>query len=381
MGGRQAVEEQRLAGGVGAHAVAQDRGDVGLVDGDPVLDAVGEPLADDGGVLREAVDGVAVEPAAVVLERLREVPVVERDHRLLAVLEERVDEPVVERQALLVGRAAAGRLDPRPGDREAVAARAELLHQRDVLVDPVVVVAGDLAAAAVDDPPGLGGEGVPDARARGRPPPPHPRSGSSPCWCRTGNRAGAGGSHAGEAHPRRYRHGSGPVRRFAQVVGDRRGRVTRHSFSFGPHYDPANLGFGPLVCHNDDVLDPSLAPVRATPSTRTPSWRSSPGCSRARWCTPTRRARGTRRRGRPGAGAVGGHRHPAQRGRRPAVGPLPVRPGVARADRRRAPSRRTSWARRRRRRPAWSRWPAAPGCRSARPAPGCWSPGSPPASR
>ena len=35
-----------------------------------------------------------------------------------------------------------------------------------------------------------------------------------------------------------------------------RGRVTRHSFSFGRHYDPANLGFGPMVCHNDDLLDP-----------------------------------------------------------------------------------------------------------------------------
>jgi len=35
--------------------------------------------------------------------------------------------------------------------------------------------------------------------------------------------------------------------------------LTRHSFSFGPHYDPANLGFGPLVCHNDDRLDPSAA--------------------------------------------------------------------------------------------------------------------------
>ena len=35
------------------------------------------------------------------------------------------------------------------------------------------------------------------------------------------------------------------------------GRVTRHSFSFGPHYDPANLGFGPLVCHNDDRLEPA----------------------------------------------------------------------------------------------------------------------------
>ncbi|MGN0065116.1 MAG: pirin family protein [Nocardioides sp.] len=35
------------------------------------------------------------------------------------------------------------------------------------------------------------------------------------------------------------------------------GRLTRHSFSFGRHYDPANLGFGPLVCHNDDLLEPA----------------------------------------------------------------------------------------------------------------------------
>jgi len=35
-----------------------------------------------------------------------------------------------------------------------------------------------------------------------------------------------------------------------------RGRLTRHSFSFGPHFDPTNLGFGPLVCHNDDELAP-----------------------------------------------------------------------------------------------------------------------------
>ncbi|TGN63346.1 pirin family protein [Nocardioides eburneiflavus] len=35
-----------------------------------------------------------------------------------------------------------------------------------------------------------------------------------------------------------------------------RGRLTRHSFSFGPHFDPTNLGFGPLVCHNDDEIAP-----------------------------------------------------------------------------------------------------------------------------
>ncbi|MCW2834402.1 MAG: yhhW 3 [Nocardioides sp.] len=34
------------------------------------------------------------------------------------------------------------------------------------------------------------------------------------------------------------------------------GRITHHSFSFGPHYDPANLGFGPMICHNDDRVDP-----------------------------------------------------------------------------------------------------------------------------
>jgi redox-sensitive bicupin YhaK (pirin superfamily) len=32
------------------------------------------------------------------------------------------------------------------------------------------------------------------------------------------------------------------------------GRLTRHSFSFGAHYDPANTGFGPLVCHDDHRL-------------------------------------------------------------------------------------------------------------------------------
>jgi quercetin 2,3-dioxygenase len=34
------------------------------------------------------------------------------------------------------------------------------------------------------------------------------------------------------------------------------GRTTRHSFSFGGHYDPANVAHGPLVAHNDDALSP-----------------------------------------------------------------------------------------------------------------------------
>lgn len=34
------------------------------------------------------------------------------------------------------------------------------------------------------------------------------------------------------------------------------GITTRHSFSFGHHYDPTNTGFGALVAHNDDRLSP-----------------------------------------------------------------------------------------------------------------------------
>lgn len=32
------------------------------------------------------------------------------------------------------------------------------------------------------------------------------------------------------------------------------GRATQHSFSFGEHYDADNLGFGPMVCHDDHHL-------------------------------------------------------------------------------------------------------------------------------
>lgn len=34
------------------------------------------------------------------------------------------------------------------------------------------------------------------------------------------------------------------------------GTTTRHSFSFGSHYDPANVGFSVLVAHNDDRVEP-----------------------------------------------------------------------------------------------------------------------------
>lgn len=34
------------------------------------------------------------------------------------------------------------------------------------------------------------------------------------------------------------------------------GRLTHHAFSFGQHYDPERLEFGPMVCHDDHLLGP-----------------------------------------------------------------------------------------------------------------------------
>jgi len=36
------------------------------------------------------------------------------------------------------------------------------------------------------------------------------------------------------------------------------GHFTRHSFSFGEHYDPDNVRFGSLVCHDDHLLGPGV---------------------------------------------------------------------------------------------------------------------------
>jgi hypothetical protein len=47
------------------------------------------------------------------------------------------------------------------------------------------------------------------------------------------------------------------VRRAAdRFVTETAGIVSRHSFSFGAHYDPGNVGHALLVAHNDDVVAP-----------------------------------------------------------------------------------------------------------------------------
>src|SRR5262249_13153184 len=164
---RGAQEGVRLApaGRVDAHQVAARREDVRLVEDHPVRHAVAERPHHQLAELSEAARQVAIRPAARVLERLRQVPMVERGEGPDARLEQPVDQAAVVVEPGPVRRAASVRLDARPGDREAVAVQVHRALQRDVVAPAVVRVAGDVAVLIVLDLARRVAEAVPDRLA------------------------------------------------------------------------------------------------------------------------------------------------------------------------------------------------------------------------
>ncbi len=165
MGGRergvQVGDTRRVPGlQVADHARAE-----GLVHRHPDRDHVGEAVQHELRVVTEVGHGVAVRPAAGVLQRLREVPVVQGGYRLDAPGAQPVHQAPVEVQALLVDAAGAVRDDPGPADREPVGGQPQPGHEIQVGVGPVVVVTGDRAGVAVGHGPGDTAERVPHRRS------------------------------------------------------------------------------------------------------------------------------------------------------------------------------------------------------------------------
>ena len=118
------VAEQEVVGGgerlcrvglsrrVYAVGVAEPGCYPGLVQRDPRFDPIRQGFVDEAGVLGEALARLAVRPATAVFQGLRQIPVVEREHRLDAAVPQAVHEPAVEVEAFLVGRAGALGLHP-----------------------------------------------------------------------------------------------------------------------------------------------------------------------------------------------------------------------------------------------------------------------------
>ena len=132
-----------------AVAVAQEGGALGLVEGHVLSDLPLEPPGHDAGVAAEGGHDVPVQPAALVLERAGQVPVVEGDHGLDAAGQQLIHQGLIELQALLVDLPVSVGDDPGPADGEAVGLDVVPLHQRHVLPVAVVDVAGRVAGVPV----------------------------------------------------------------------------------------------------------------------------------------------------------------------------------------------------------------------------------------
>ena len=154
-----------VTGGVDAEAVAEPRGDPRLVQSDPGSNRIAERLVHQPRILREPLAGLPAGPAARVFQRLRQVPMVDREHRLDGPLAQPIHKPPVVVETFLIGGAAAVGLYPRPGDGEAVGLQAEARHEIQALFEAVVLVAGDVPGVAVQDVARRVGEGVPDGDA------------------------------------------------------------------------------------------------------------------------------------------------------------------------------------------------------------------------
>ena len=147
-----------------ARAVAQPHAALRLVKSIVVFDAPFKMRGHGGSVGGKGLGGVGVQPAAPVLQGLRQVPVVQRDVRFNARRQQRINKAVVPGKARRVHLAGAGGENARPGDGKAVGLQMHGLHDLDVLGPAVVAVAGDVAGIAVFGFARRMAEGIPDGR-------------------------------------------------------------------------------------------------------------------------------------------------------------------------------------------------------------------------
>src|SRR5690625_7659445 len=89
--------------------VAQESGTPRLVQGGVGYGPVAQPFGDHSRVVAERERRVPVQPAALVSQCLGQVPVVQRQVRLQATLQQAIDQSVVEIPRRLYGRAPDGR--------------------------------------------------------------------------------------------------------------------------------------------------------------------------------------------------------------------------------------------------------------------------------
>ncbi len=162
MNRREEVRQPAQPGCMHPRQVTQQGMNVGLVQHQERVHPVAQALGSHLRVIGEPEGRVAVGPAAPLLQRLRQVPMVEAHPRRYTRSHQAVEESVVEIEASRRQAPAPGWHEPRPRERQAVRTYPQPREQGNVFLVALVMPGGYVATATVDDVAGHVAEAVPD---------------------------------------------------------------------------------------------------------------------------------------------------------------------------------------------------------------------------
>ncbi|MPM67656.1 hypothetical protein SDC9_114580 [bioreactor metagenome] len=145
---------------------AHPRENVLLVDCDPVFHFAAVSLEQGDRVFLEVGDDFPAFPTAVFfLKEQRQIPVIDRHHRLDVVFQAQVDQLVVEIQAFLVHFIHGSWENPCPSDRETIGFQPHFRHQTDIFLHAMVMVDRNITVCVFVGGAGHFHEFIPDRRA------------------------------------------------------------------------------------------------------------------------------------------------------------------------------------------------------------------------
>jgi len=130
-----------------AKGITQMAGTPRLVDGKPGFHSVTKMAGNHTGVPSKGIHNGTIQPGS--LQGGWQIPMVKGCHGLNISLQKRIHQPAVKIQAGLIDLSATLWQDARPGNRETVGFKTQRLHQLDIFLPAVIMIAGNISCIAI----------------------------------------------------------------------------------------------------------------------------------------------------------------------------------------------------------------------------------------
>jgi hypothetical protein len=132
-----------FARGVNSRTVSQPAHHPRFIDGRKPGHSISEGLGHRSRIVFKGFQNFAARPASAILQRLWQIPVINRRDRFDSGRQQRIDQAVIEVEAALFAHVVAFRKQASPRDRESIGLDPEVLHDLNVIEIAVIVVICD----------------------------------------------------------------------------------------------------------------------------------------------------------------------------------------------------------------------------------------------